>query len=372
MSMARQFLYVDPKELQGQMYLSHGNHLLIIGATGSGKTSSLMKVTYNLWKVGETIIWRDDANLEFLSFLPYIDCKLYLPEGCDLHLDEVLAPSMLKRVEKVHYDWHRPGELMPSFDNERLNILLFDLFTIDLETSVRFWTQFFWELYRYKRQEIKEPWSLVIDELNDLAPGKARGTFAGQLRLSSSIYHSLKKYRKMNLRLVASTHNFNDLHAPLRGQFNYYLLKRMRREHVPERFVNYAHVIERMSVRHAILVDRYGNFQFIYPWTEETRWHEDMEKLIKLKPQRWKIPWSGEVREEEEDEKGRRGVWKKRALLLLRLLDELDVARVDYNFIRRLFGLAPGYSSTLSQMVREIPDEEVAEALKLLDVEAEE
>ncbi len=363
--MGRQLLFIDLKELEGQMYTQPGQHILVMGATGSGKSSSCMKIAYNLWKAGETVIWRDDANLEFLSFLPVLPVKLYIPEGCDLHLEKVLDSNLLSLVEKVHYDWRRPMEVMPTFDNEKLNVLLFDLYTIDLKVSVQFWTNFFWSLYRYKREQIKEPWSLIIDELNDLAPGRGRGTFEAQLRLSSQIFHALKKFRKMNLRLVGSTHNFNDLHAPLRGQFNYYIIKRMRREHVPSRFINYAHLIERMKLSHAILVDRYGNFQFL-TWTEETRWHRDPERLIRLRPKKWKIPWSGEITAEEE-EADRKGVaWRKRCLLLLRMLDSLLGYEVGYRAIQELFELSPSYAHHLRTLSREIPEEQVEEALSLL------
>ena len=164
--LGKELLFIDPKLLteSGSMYEENGAHILIAGATGSGKTATLLRVTYNLWKAGKTIIWRDDANLEFLSMAKHVRMKLFIPDGCDLHIKH-------PNVEKVFYDWKNLPALFPRFSGDRINVLLFDLYTIDHEVTVKFWTRFFDEIYRFKRVRIEDPWALVVDELNDLAPG---------------------------------------------------------------------------------------------------------------------------------------------------------------------------------------------------------
>jgi len=362
LGMSRELLFLDPREVEkGLIYREPGNHILIVGATGSGKTSTLFKVAYNLWKEMETVIWRDDANLEFLSVVKAVPIKLYMPEGCDLHVGRVLRGAQRGRVEKTWYDWHKPEDMFPTYDRDRLNVLLFDLFTTDPKVIVRFWTRYFWEIYRFKRARIDDPWALVIDELNDLAPGKARGTFMGQLTLSSRIYSSLKKFRKMSLRLVGTTHNYNDLHAPLRGQFNYNILKRMRRDMVPSRFFSFRHTIERMRVNNCIVVDRYGNYQLIDNWTETTRWHVDPTRLVKLTPKKYKVPWSGEVVDEEEGgEKAMK--WRERALLLLKVIDNLGYP-LNYKKVSEVLGLSTGYSHDLLKKADELPEDLVNKAM---------
>ena len=367
LGMGRELLFLDPREVEkGLMYTEPGNHILIIGATGSGKTSTLLKVTYNLWKEMETVIWRDDANLEFLSVVHAAPIKLYLPEGCDLHFERVLRGAMRDRVERAEYDWHHPEKMFPTYDRDKFNVLLFDLFTTDPKTIVTFWTKFFWEIYRYKRAQIRQPWALVVDELNDLAPGKARGTFTGQLTPSSRIYSSLKKFRKMNLRVVGTTHNYNDLHAPLRGQFNYNILKRMRRDMVPSRFFNFAHTIERMKVNECIIVDRYGNYQMIDNWTETSRWHIDPTRTVRLKPLKYKVPWSGEVVEEEAETEDRRSrEWRNRALLLIKVIDLLGYP-MDYKKVAGVLGLSKSYSHEIRKQAENLPEEMVNRAMRAI------
>ena len=316
--MGRQLLYIDPKELQGQMYTRPGQHILVVGASGAGKTSTLFKVIYNLWKQGETVIWRDDANLEFLSLVKVVPIKLFIPQGCRLHFEH-------KNVEKYYYDpFKKINEIFEHFDNEKLNVLLFDLYTIDAEVTIKFWITFFRQLYRYKRLRLQESWTLAVDELNDIAPGTRRGVIKDQIRLSSNLYMSAKKYRKMKLRLVGSTHNYNDLHAPLRGQFNYYIFKSMRQDQVPDRFWNYATKIEGMKESECLIVDRAGHHQFISNWTETTRWHLDPNKMIKLKPKTFEIPWDGEVRPPPKIGPTKRAqMWKLRTMICLRAVIDL-------------------------------------------------
>ena len=342
LGLGKQLLFIDR-----DMYKRHGSHILIVGATGSGKSSSLMKVAYNLYKVGETVIWRDDANLEFFGFLKVLPVKCFLPEGCTLKYRH-------ENLEFVHYNPQDLSRLFPQFENDRLNVLLFDLFSFDHEVTIKFWVRFFHELYRYKRARIHEPWSLVIDELNDLAPGTRRGYIKNQLILASNIFHSTKKFRKMNLRLVGTTHNYNDLHPPLRAQFDYYIFKSMRREMVPERFWRYASLIEKLPVDQAIIVDRTGHFQIVEKWTEYTRHHSEPGVMVRLSPKRVMVPFDGEVSVEEADTsaKATSAKWRTRALKLARILYEHGLL-TKYSEFRDLLGLSEGYAWRLFKKVEE-------------------
>ena len=364
-------LFIDPNEsstVSGRtpaMYRDPGQHIEILGASGSGKTSTLLKVTYNLWKVGETVIWRDDQNLEFLSFLNKAPIRLWQPNGCDLLLRH---PS----IEKQWYDWQSPMEMMPRFTGDRLNVILFDLFTLDHALTVEFWTDFFECLYQYKRMRIDEAWSLVIDEFNDLAPGKNRGRIRGQSKLSNAIFSSMKKFRKMWVRLVASTHNWNDIHAPIRGQFMYYIYKATRRENVPERFLFYATNIENMEQNQCIIVDRRGRHQFVGDWNEQSRSHLNPAEWITLKPARTRVPWTGEVRKPTKEESGRRAdLWKTRAILGLRVIKDLfsEIGRdFGYREIAALFDLSISPSHTYDQLSETIPPEAWQRQLELADL----
>jgi energy-coupling factor transporter ATP-binding protein EcfA2 len=357
--MGNQLIFIDPAEVghgktSPKMWRDPGMHILICGSSGSGKTSTLHKCTYNLWKEGETIIWRDDANLEFFSFANIVPIRLYLPEGCDLKYNVERFPP--EKIEKVHYNYRKIQNLFPTLKRDKLNVILFDLFSMNYELTVHFWTKFFYELYRYKRMRVGQPWSLVIDELNDLAPGARRGVVQESLKLSNMIFSAMKKFRKMKIRLVGTTHNYNDIHAPLRGQFNYYIIKRLRRDHVPERFFNYATQIESMGPDQCIIVDRKGNFQWIRKWTEYSRWHRDPSKWIRLKPVQPYVKWEGEIDTTEEERPGKRGAreWRERTILMLKVLKDAGYD-LDRNTVANLFSVSQNYAGAMLTEANKIP-----------------
>jgi len=324
--LGKELLFIDPREItQKRMYTEPGGHILIVGATGSGKTSTLFKVMYNLWKAGETIIFRDDANLEFLALVKLLPFKLFIPVDCVLHFDH-------KNITKVYYDPEKLENLFPQFESDKINVLLFDLFTTSHAVTVKFWTKFFY--------------------------GSRRGVIQGQIKLSSNIYASMKKFRKMRIRLVGSTHNFNDIHAPLRGQFSYYIFKAMRREHVPERFWSYAHKIENMKTNECIIVDRRGFHQFITRWSEKSRWHIDPKKWVKLKPQTINVPWDGEIIAKTTSPGRRAQQWKTRALIVLKMvIDLMADQEIDFGYrdVAAVFDLSRSHSHTIYDEAMSIP-----------------
>lgn len=325
-SVSRQILHVDIEDIYNP-----GKHIIIVGASGSGKTSALFKVMYNSWKVGDTIIWRDDANLEFISFSRYIPCKVFVPEGCKLHYHH-------KNVEYVEYDPNDLIALFPQFHQDHINVILFDLFCLEHAHMIQFWVNFFADIYRYKRMRIKESWALVLDEMNDLTPGTRRGVIPGQLRLSSNVYFSMKKFRKMKLKIQATTHNWNDLHPPVRNQFNFQILKSMRKEMVPNKFFNYANKIEAIPIDKVWIVDEAGRFQMDVAWSEYTTDHRDPtgKKEIKLEPKQQYIPFEGEVELEVEQGGARFKKWRERALMLATLALDAGLFE-DYKDLGRDF-----------------------------------
>lgn len=302
---------------------------------------------YNLLKKGEVVIWRDDANLEFISYAKHVPIRVFLPEGCRLFYKH-------RNVEYIEYDHKKIRDLFPQFENGYLNVLLFDLFTTAPVVAVRFWVRFFQEIYRYKRARIHEPWSLVIDELNDLAPGSRRGYVRDQLKLASQIYFNMKKFRKMRLRLVGSTHNYNDLHRPVRTQFNYVILKSMRREMVPEALWAYGAKIEHLPVDRVWIMDESGNFQMDIEWSEYISSIEDSSRRIKLSPLRVSVPFDGEIEEEETKKETKKSEqWRLRALKTLKLAIDHG-ADIDYRALENLWGVSQSYSWKLFQKIHEI------------------
>lgn len=290
-------------------------HVCVLGASGAGKTSVLMLLTKLFYNNGETIIWRDDTSLEFLSMREIIPWLVFIPEGCELHYKH-------PNIEYATYDPWRLTTLFKQIDRDRGNAVIFDLFSFDMSTFISFWSSFFYGVFRFKRTKIKQRWCFVTDEINDLAPGTRRGYIPRQLALSSNIYFSMKKFRKEAVRLVASTHAYGDVHKPVREAFNFYIFKKMDEGSIPDRFKRYNKVIERLQVNEMIIVD-------------EERWFNKMAVDEVTKPKKFAVTWSGDLKKQSVAKRTELDSWKKRAAVVAELLHQ---SGVSYETIATLLG----------------------------------
>lgn len=269
-----QVLYVDLTSLYYP-----GKHILIAGGAGSGKTSTLLLLAKLFYDNNETIIWRDDSSLEFSSLAEEVPIKIFIPKNCQLNYSH-------PNIEFFEYDPTNITTILNSLNNQKINAVLFDLFCFNIDRFIKFWRDFFYALYKWKRTKMGAAISLITDELNDLAPGSRRGYVPKQITLANNIFFSMKKFRKEKIRLVGSTHNFTDLHKPVRDSFNFYIIRKMRREAVPERFANYASLIEKLEINQGIVVDEFGNFNrmdfplYVKPKNISVTFEGDVEELF--------------------------------------------------------------------------------------------
>lgn len=280
-------------------------HILIVGGSGSGKTSALLLLTKLMYDNNETIVWRDDTSLEFLSLRNFIPWKVFLPEGCELHYKH-------PNVEYAYFNPWNLDTLFAQIDPDKGNAVVFDLFSFDVAMFIDFWSKFFYGLYKWKRRHIKMRISFATDEINDLAPSIRRGYIPRQLILSSNIYLSMKKFRKVGVRLVASTHAYGDVHKPVREAFNYYMFRHMDAESVPNYFQRYAKVVERLKINEMIILDEAKSFNKM-----------TVEELVK--PKSLKVKWDGEIQKQTEVKRTEMDEWKKRFAIAVSALNKLGL-----------------------------------------------
>jgi len=297
-----------------------GKHILIAGGAGSGKTSTLLLLAKLFYDNNETIIWRDDSSLEFLSLADDVPIKIFIPEKCTLHYEHA----------NVEFFEYKPTEILSilnNLDSQKINAILFDLFCFDIAKFIKFWKDFFYALYKWKRTKIGPAFAFFTDELNDLASGARRGYIPKQLSLASNIFFSLKKYRKEKIRLVASTHGFNDLHKPVRDSFNFYIIRKMRKEAVPERFQNYAALIEKLEINQGIVVDETGAFN-------------RMEFPLYVKPKNISVKFEGDIEEPMSLSRAEKiaEAYRERLVLTAQLLMDAGIIKT-YDELAKLWGV---------------------------------
>jgi intein/homing endonuclease len=156
-------------------------HILILGGSGSGKTSALLLWCYLFKQNGETILWRDDSSTEWLSLVDQFPWRVFIPQNC----------AFSYKHENVEYITYDPWDLKTLFKEVKrgqAHAIEFDPFTMDISVFVDFWSRFFFDLYKWKGPDIRSKVAFFTDELNDLAAGARRGFVPRQLQLASRIY----------------------------------------------------------------------------------------------------------------------------------------------------------------------------------------
>ena len=312
-----QVLYVNLKPI-----IYPGKHILVTGGAGSGKTSTLLLLAKLFYDNNETIIWRDDSSLEFLSLADEVAIKVFVPRNCKLNYTN-------PNVEFFEYDPKNIFSILNNLDQQKINAVLFDLFCFDIGKFIKFWKDFFYALYKWKRTKMGTAVTFFTDELNDLAAGARRGYIPKQLSLASNIFFSLKKYRKEKIRLVASTHGFNDLHKPVRDSFNFYIIRKMRREAVPDRFANYTHLIEKLNIDEGIVVDEEGAFN-------------RMNFALYVKPRNINVTFEGDIEELETHREMKVAVrYRQKLAISGKALLDNNVVK-SYDELAQLWGISAG------------------------------
>jgi len=298
-----------------QDFWKPNRHVLAVGAPRSGKTTFLLTFAYWYNHLGELVVARDIGEFyEFFSLLDYVPITAFIPNNCQIIFNH-------PNLQYETYDPLNLEALFNSFKKGRINLIFFDNFCFTPKYQIQFWTSFFVKLLYWKRKEGrgKLPLTIIFDEFNDICPGKGRFIIKEQLVLSNIIAYNHRKFRRYNIRLVAASHSFTDLHPPVRKTFDCVIMKRNYSDprDLPLELKRYARLMPKLEVNEFIFLDSKRNFnnrpfpseQAIHP----KRFHDIMEE------------GSVEPLFEEREEKKKEMLWRDRALVLMRYLLDNDL-----------------------------------------------
>ena len=201
-----------------------GYHALICGITGAGKSTLLLTLLKKMCDLGYTVLARDDGGLESMYLLPYVPIRFWVPKGCELKL----------KTEYKHdiaiYDPSKPMEIMERVFEYPFNLVIFDAYSIDPGLSAKFWADMLKTLiFKCMQTSRKDKRKLILsmDELNDIIQPKGFELTKRHASVRSLLEYNIRKLRKHEVTLIATTHRFTQLGISARSQFSYIFLKRM-------------------------------------------------------------------------------------------------------------------------------------------------
>ena len=283
-------------------FFNYGKHLLVCGASGSGKTSTLLLLVKLFMDNGETVIWRDDSSMEALSLVNVYKLKIFVPLGCKIYYEH-------PNIEYIEYNPANLNSIFTKIEKGKIHIVEFDLFTMDMTFFIEFWSRFFYELYKWKNTRPSLPIAFFTDELNDLAPSVRRGYIPRQLTLSSNIFFSLKKFRKEKIRMVASTHGYGDIHKPVREAFNFYILKKMSEGEVPDILWRFTKLVQKLHLDQMLIIDEEHSFN-------------RMTVREFVKPRKFTVKFTGNLKRVNEKKQEEAAASTQKFVMLAQLLHD--------------------------------------------------
>jgi len=113
---------------------------------------------------------------------------------------------------------------------KRFNVVVFDIFVKDITQAIWLEPEFYFRLlgdfskYASRRMDTRRI-ILSIDELDDIIPPKGWGSSETHEKLIPIFEKMLRKLRKKNVTIIASTHRPNQLSKSARKTFQYKIVK---------------------------------------------------------------------------------------------------------------------------------------------------
>jgi len=206
-----------------------GEHLLIVGITGSGKTQCMFWLVHELMesKSKETIVWFDiGKSAEFLTLAhdpvlsKFKPVKLLIPNGYDVEI----------RVdyENVEKEFVEIDEIWDKIDGDYYNIVILEPFITDPIKYVEIFSKVFQDLInKAHNYEIKTPLTVFYDEFHNVCPTIESALNKRHFNLGAIIQKNVERLRSLKIRFIASTHGMTKIRKGVRTSFNWLIIKRI-------------------------------------------------------------------------------------------------------------------------------------------------
>jgi hypothetical protein len=222
-----------------------GQHLAVYGRTGTGKTQALYwLVNMILIAMKEYIIWFDSGKSgEILTLLLFGPLKiLYLgSKGLNINID--LKPNIRELLEKYEYDpdiveknlansivvpiTDPLHKTWTSCDPNYINVISYRKFIIDPVMVSKLYSGLFLNLIDVAfDRKMAVPASIIIDELQAIAPSKKNALDAWHIKASSVLIANLQQCRSLGLRVVGASQGYEQVRPAARQAFDWMIAKR--------------------------------------------------------------------------------------------------------------------------------------------------
>jgi energy-coupling factor transporter ATP-binding protein EcfA2 len=224
--------YTDPRfDTFRYMLKSTGEHILVIGTTGTGKTQLLYYLLHGLRQHSpkESIIWFDSGkSSEALVLTEFGPLTIHVPTGYQMTI-EPKDPALMDRIQFKSF--YHAAEVWDNIEPGRINVICIEPFFPDPKIYSIVLTEIFRELILRARgnqfhQKGLIPMAIFIDELQWVVPGERTALNRQHNEGAKWFQRNIEYLRSMGIRIVGATQGWMKLRPGARDSFSWLILKR--------------------------------------------------------------------------------------------------------------------------------------------------
>jgi energy-coupling factor transporter ATP-binding protein EcfA2 len=206
-----------------------GQHVLIVGYTGSGKTTTMFWIYKAMGLYGkDTRVWIDSMKSEeALTLLTMGPVRFLIPAGCklDIKFNPNYKGPELHPFEVVEMpDYMNPWKYLRA---DWSNVICLSAYLIDpaayAAVMAAVFTNLIWSAHRKK---IITPMALFVDEIHNIAPSNGHSYDRVHTKAGLVVQHNVERLRSMGIRVIGSTQGNSKLRRGVRSCFNWLIVKR--------------------------------------------------------------------------------------------------------------------------------------------------
>jgi energy-coupling factor transporter ATP-binding protein EcfA2 len=212
-------------DYQGAFYnnclMMPGQHILLIGITGSGKTTSQFWVLQGLLKAskGETVVWFDQGKAnEILTLLTFADITLHIP--VNMNVDYNISANAPHKIKEIKH-FNAVKDIWLNLDKGGVNVICLLPFILEPVVYANALSQAFRHLIYYAHDEkIPSPLAIFCDEFHLIAPSQGHGMPGGKhYEVGALVQMNLEQLRGWGVRICATIQGNNKLRKGARNEF---------------------------------------------------------------------------------------------------------------------------------------------------------
>ncbi len=242
-----------------------GQHVLIIGRPGSGKTQGMYWVTEGILCEGhhETIVWFDTGkSSEILTLATLHPVTVHMPKHKGLSIEiQGKRPDLdieVREIQDLSQVWKA---LIP----DRINVICFEPFVLDPEMYTIVVKELFYSLIHMAHNyEIVTPLTIFYDEFHRIAPSRQQGFSSQQERMGAILQQNIERLRSLGIRFAPSTQGWWKLRKGVRDAFDWIIAKRGANfDHTSEKKLSKFGIFESLRTDQCIIIPPSRSFSDI-------------------------------------------------------------------------------------------------------------